>query len=124
MSNRKQLLVRFFDNPKDQVIQNWLDDIPKYHYGGMGGMIKNVLFEYAQEMGYQLPEPEPTPKKVIKVVSARRRAEREALEAKKEAEEKAEMDSFIQEKTGITLPDEDDDDFLKKMAQSMKDNFL
>lgn len=123
-NHHKSVLIRLFDNPMDRVIQEWLDDVPNRQNGGKSLIIKTALFEYAQEMGYQLPEPEPIPKKVIKVISARRRAEREALEAKKEAEEKAEMDSFIQEKTGITLPDEDDDDFLKKMAQSMEDNFL
>ena len=86
-------------------------------------MIKKALADHAQNMGYRLPEPEPTKKKVIKVISARRRAEREALEAKQEAEKKAEMDSFIQEKTGMVLPEEDHADLLKKMAKSLEDTF-
>ncbi len=53
MSNRKGVKIRFFDNPKDQVIQNWLDDVPKYQYGGHGAIVKAVLFEYARHMGYQ-----------------------------------------------------------------------
>jgi hypothetical protein len=121
--SRKSLYIRFFDNPMDDVVQEWLDSIPKYQYGGLGRAVKTALFEYAQKMGFQLPDTEPEPKKVIKVVSARRRAQREALEAQQEAEKEAEMQSFIREKTNIDLPDEDDSDFLKKMAKSLEDTF-
>ncbi|MCA1787309.1 MAG: hypothetical protein LC657_15150 [Desulfobacteraceae bacterium] len=86
-------------------------------------MIKKVLADHAQEMGYRLPDPEPTQKRVIKVISARRRAEREALKAQQEAEKKAEMESLIQEKTGMVLPEEDDPDLLKKLAKNLEDTF-
>ncbi|MBG0778852.1 MAG: hypothetical protein H0S81_02865 [Desulfotignum balticum] len=121
--SRKTLYIRFFDNPMDDVVQEWLESIPKYQYGGLGGAVKKALFEYAQQMGFRLPEPEPEPKKVIKVISARRQAQRKALEAQQEAEEKAEMEAFIKEKTKIDLSVEDDSDFLKKMAQSLEDTF-
>jgi hypothetical protein len=121
--SRKSLYIRFFDNPMDDVVQDWLESIPKYQYGGLGRAVKTALFEYAQQMGFRLPDPEPEPKKVIKVVSARRRAQREAFEAQHEAEKEAEMKSFIKEKTKIDLPDEDDSDFLKRMAQSLEDTF-
>jgi hypothetical protein len=69
MSKRKSLYIRFFDNPMDDVVQEWLDNIPRYQYGGLGKAVKTALFEYAQRMGYQLPEdPEPTQNNnVIKV---------------------------------------------------------
>ena len=94
-------------------------------------MVRTACFEYAQNMGYRLPEPESTKKKVIKVISARRRAEkqgvdhsepkpvpkrgawtieslrrtgRKPLDAKQEAEKKAELEAFMQgiRGTGLT----------------------
>jgi hypothetical protein len=51
----------------DDVVQEWLDSIPKYQYGGLGGAVKKALFEYAQQQGFCLPEPEPTRNNIIKV---------------------------------------------------------
>ncbi len=86
-NHHKSVLIRLFDNPMDRVIQGWLDDVPNRQNGGKSLIIKTVLFEYAQEMGYHSPgsRHEPT-KKVSEISSARRRAEREALEEKLEAE--------------------------------------
>jgi hypothetical protein len=123
MSKYKSILIRLFDNPMDEAILSWLDDIPKRQNGGKILALKAVLFEHAQQMGYYNPDPEPEPKKVIKVISARRQAQRKALEAQQEAEEKAEMETFIREKTNIDLSVEDDPDFLKKMAKSLEDTF-
>jgi hypothetical protein len=65
--SRKGIYIRFFDNPMDDVVQEWLDSIPKYQYGGLGGAVKKALFEYAQQQGFCLPEPEPTRNNIIKV---------------------------------------------------------
>jgi hypothetical protein len=69
MSKHKSVLIRLFDNPMDQVIQEWLENLPKRINGGQSLAVKTALFEYAKRMGYQLPEAsEPTQNNnVIKV---------------------------------------------------------
>jgi hypothetical protein len=67
MSKYKSILIRLFDNPMDEAILSWLDDIPKRQNGGKILALKAVLFEHAQQKGYYNPDPEPTRNNVIKV---------------------------------------------------------
>jgi hypothetical protein len=61
MPKCKKIYIHFFDDPMDDAIQEWLDDMSEhYSQEDLEEIVKAVLFKYAQQQGFGLPESEPT----------------------------------------------------------------